>query len=300
MSVRVPNRRAFTLIELLVVIAIIAILVGLLLPAVQKVREAAARMSCSNNLKQLGLAVQNYASANGDKLPPLSPIYTQYPNGPYDNFYGVLLSYMEQGNLATLYQNGAGNVDSLTTRVVKPFLCPSDSTHNSGLMANGPFANIQAGTSYSPNFMLFGGTLNGSGNVSGFLAPYNVGNIPDGASNTVGITERFTSFPAYTSFCNGVWLEYANPNLPGYSTSTFNVNVSSQFNTPTIYPALNNPPQVNARPAVATPYGPSSAHAAVQTALMDGSVRGVSSGVSANTWSLACQPADGLVLGSDW
>ena len=102
MSHRANRRSAFTLIELLVVIAIIAVLIGLLLPAVQRVREAAARVKCQNNLKQIGLGCHNFAAAHGYLPPGLlgdGPNYNAANAGPYVGALAFILPYVEMDSV---------------------------------------------------------------------------------------------------------------------------------------------------------------------------------------------------------
>jgi len=286
MSRLVKKIRGFTLIELLVVIAIIAILIGLLLPAVQKVREAAARMKCGNNLKQIGLGIHNFASANQDRLPPQVD-YMGGSNSGWTPFFAQLLPYIEQDNiLRASYGSSASWGNGQHASVVKIYLCPSDPNVGSGVNPNTGWAS----TSYSDNFYMFARDWSYNPNY-GYKSQskYTIGNIPDGSSGTVGVVERFAYYPTYS--WAPLW-NHPNDNqhwgLYHQWTHTY-----GQFG---LYL-----PQVGIRAAQAHPYYPNAGHStSVQVMMMDGSVRGVTAGVSQATWNAVVQPDDGGIPGVDW
>jgi prepilin-type N-terminal cleavage/methylation domain-containing protein/prepilin-type processing-associated H-X9-DG protein len=257
-----PQRRGFTLIELLVVIAIIGVLIGLLLPAVQKVREAANRMKCGNNLKQLGLALHNYHSAF-DSFPPGTYCQPQgwvsaTPNLEWVYFIHYLLPFFEQ----QAYYNdlsggaGAGNWTQNTPWSANPgnwtqlsmpiqiLLCPSDPGPPTSLHAGIPLART--------NYLGFFSGLQDSDNWSqafpsnqrafftmGNTHTLSVAGIIDGTSNTLAVGEYVRGLDDYDSrgwfysnrACNQLMYATGTPNtstpdnlidFQGYCSGNYN------------------------------------------------------------------------------
>ena len=327
MFIRVLRQRGFTLIELLVVIAIIAILIGLLLPAVQKVREAAARIQCANNLKQISLAVHDYQSSYG-VIPPAegfssawvaahgNPYAANYvsPSGTTGTTFYYLLPYMEGGNLYNLANvdplNGSmflNNTNVGAACVVKGFICPSDpSVQNANVyggcgVMNGQ--NIQrdgyGSTSYCANVMVF--------EPRGTLSIQTA--MPDGTSQTVMFAERYKNCSPDGSHGGGC-------TLPAWAWNT-GVNGGDPWSSPVFGANTDGIWQMNAggadysSGAIGFQAGPSAQQCnwyvtqgghtgTMQAGLADGSVRGVGQGMTVTTWIAACTPSGGEILGPDW
>jgi prepilin-type N-terminal cleavage/methylation domain-containing protein/prepilin-type processing-associated H-X9-DG protein len=178
MKSRTRSSPAFTLIELLVVIAIIGVLIGMLLPAVQKVRAAAARMQCSNNLKQMALACYSYESTKGS-FPAGIDWWVNGPGGPYSTWMWTILPFVEQQNL----QNVNDNVGTIPL-----YYCPSDPR------AYASWFYLNAATDYVAieglDYWDGLGIINSGGPNNYPNPPVRVTDVTDGTSNTIMLGER--------------------------------------------------------------------------------------------------------------
>jgi len=311
------RRRAFTLVELLVVIAIIAVLIGLLLPAVQQVRVAAARASSMNNLKQLGLATHNFAANGGDGAPL-----------PFGNVFLQLLPYLEQQSVQNDANQETGDSTADTAAhnaalaaIIKPLIDPADSsqpfyTANIAGTGTGDQAidvTTYGLTSYAGNSLWFG---EGEGITAGSLT-----GASDGASNTILFSQRMmncTNDLSSTTPLSGrynVWsgivsgdtsTDYmAGPAIPpGTAGQPFLI---------TNFGAVNGTDPLNGPPRYCNPAYPSSPYPGIILVCMgDGSGRVVSYGVgidiapvspnarNISNWEAALTPSGGEVFSELW
>jgi prepilin-type N-terminal cleavage/methylation domain-containing protein/prepilin-type processing-associated H-X9-DG protein len=305
------RRSAFTLIELLVVIAIIAILIGLLLPAVQKVREAAARMQCSNNLKQLGIALHSYHGSLG-VLPPGRDSHSL-------STHAYLLPYIEQTNAHRQVDfTSTWNAPSNSTACaipIKTFLCPSDPRNQvpagwagnnyrvnqgSGILwglpsASGPNSTMPApnGPFYLNSNIRLTDITDGTSNTAAW-SEHLKGDFSNGVVTDNGDTFEPGSYPntpdeAVASCTSGSGQGYSNVGAPwlyGYHSTTIYFHVGPPNGRSCMYPPGRIATTAN------------SGHTnGVNMSLCDGSVRFVASSIDLNTWRALGSRSGGEVFG---
>jgi len=287
-----PARSGFTLIELLVVIAIIAILIALLVPAVQKVREAAARTQCINNVKQLSLAAHGFHDVN-KRLPPACG-FILGKNGTYPpSCFYYLLPFVEQAPLYNSTNDPWGVAcnpalpsppdNYVRARPVAILLCPSEAYNPSGTWQTANRTDWAVGH-YGTNYLAFGGPS------ASYIGQYLMdrksrlgSTFIDGTSNTLMFAERLSTFSSGSAnlWCHGGW----------------NTNYMATFGWNGNYGLFQSQPTA-ATADMTLAHGLHSGGIVVSMA--DASCRFVAAGLSQTTWQQAIIPDDGTPLGSDW